>query len=69
MTNEEPLVVVKAGVNIVWEVVQKNRGYGSNSMVGEGKASLRCGGGGKVHKRAFGAENGDVCRYGRICSY
>ena len=34
-------------------------------MVGTGKAPLRCGGSGSVHKRALGAENRDIsCDWG-----
>ena len=60
LTNEEPLMVVKACVDIMWEVVQEDRSYGCDGVVGKGEAPLCCGGSGSVHERAFGAENGDV---------
>ena len=62
LTNEEPLVVVESGVDIVWEVVGKNRGDSRNGMIGEGEAPLRRGGCRSVLKRAFSAENRDVGR-------
>ena len=65
MTNEEPLVVVKARIDIVWEVVRKDCGDSCGSVVRKGKAPLHRGGCGSVHERALGAENGDVsCDWG-----
>jgi hypothetical protein len=60
LTNEEPLVVVESGVDIVREVIGKNCGDSRNSMVGKGEASLRRGGYRSILKRASGAENRDV---------
>ena len=66
LTNEEPLVVVKARINIVREVVREDCGDSCGSVVGEGKTSLCCGGHGDVLERSFGAKNGDVsCGWGR----
>ena len=62
LTNKEPLVVVKACIDIMWEVVRKDCGNGRDSMVGEGEAPLRHGGSGSVHERVFSAENRDVSR-------
>ena len=62
LANEEPLVVVKTCVDIVWEVVRENCGDGRGSVVWKGKASLRCGGSGSVCERAFSAEDGDIGR-------
>ena len=65
LTNKEPLMVVKACVDIMWEVVRKDCGNGRNSVVGEGEAPLCRGGSGSVHERAFSAENRDIsCDWG-----
>ena len=40
MANEEPLVVVKPGINIMQKVVRKDGHNGSDGMVGKGKAPL-----------------------------
>ena len=44
LANEEPLVVVKARVDIVWEVIRENGGDGCDGMVWKGEAPLCCGG-------------------------
>ena len=62
LTNEEPLMVVKACVDIMWEVVQEDCGDGHDSVVREGEAPLRHGRSGNVHKRAFRAKNRDISR-------
>ena len=62
LTDEEPLVIVKACVDIVWEVVRENGGNSRNGMVGKRETPLRRGGCGSVHKRTFSAKNGDVSR-------
>ena len=62
LTNEEPLVVVKACVDIMREVVREDCGGGRGSVVWKGKASLPHGGCGSILERAFGAEDGDVSR-------
>ena len=65
LTNEEPLVIVKARIDVVWEVVRENCGNSRGSVVGKGEAPLRRGGCGSVPERALGAENGDVsCDWG-----
>ena len=61
-TNEEPLVVVKAGVNIVWEVVGKDRGDSRYSVVGKGEASLCRGRYGGILKGTSGTKDRDVSR-------
>ena len=60
LTNKEPMVVVKARIDIVWEVVREDCGDSRGSMVRKGEAPLRRGGSGSVRKRATGAEDGDV---------
>ena len=62
LTNKEPLVVVKAHINIVWEVVREDRGDSHGSMVRKGEAPLRRGGSGSIRERAISAEDGDVSR-------
>ena len=41
MANEEPLVVMKAGVNIMREVIGKDGGDSRGGVVGKGETSLR----------------------------
>ena len=62
LTNEEPLVVVKACVDIMWEVIGEDCGDSRYGVVREGEASLCCGGCGSVRQRAFGAEDGHIGR-------
>ena len=65
LTNEEPLVVVKACIDIVWEVIREDCGDSCGGVVRKGEAPLRCGRCGSVHERALGAENRDVsCDWG-----
>ena len=55
LTNEEPLVVVEASVNAVWEVVGKdgrNSGYG---VIREGETALCRGRDQHVDERLFSA--------------
>lgn len=44
LINEEPLRIVEACVNVMWEVVGKDCRNGSDCVVGKGKTSLCCGG-------------------------
>ena len=60
LANEEPLVIMKACVNVVWEVIGEDCCYGSSSMVGDGKAPLCHGGDQHVSEQSFGSEDGDV---------
>ena len=62
LTNEEPLMVVEACVDVVWEVIRKNRGYGCNGVIWKQETSLGHGGRGSVLKRASSVENGDIGR-------
>ena len=62
LTNEKPLVVVKACVDVMWEVVREDRGNSRRGVVGKGEAPLRRGGYRSILKGVFGAENGDVGR-------
>ena len=62
MANEEPLVVMKAGINIVGEIIRKNGGDSRGGVIREGKTPLRRGGGRGVCKRTLRAEDGDVSR-------
>ena len=65
LADKEPVMVVKACVDIMWEVVQEDCGYGRDSVVGKGEAALRGGGSGSIHERAFGTEYGDIgCDWG-----
>ena len=62
LANEEPLVVVEAGVDIVREVVGKDCGDSRGSMVGKGKTPLRRGGCWGIYEGTFGTEDGDIGR-------
>ena len=69
LTNEEPLVVVKACVDIVWEVVGEDCGDSCYSVVRERETSLcrgRCGG---VYEGTSGTEDRDVSRARGISSH
>ena len=57
LTNEEPSVVVEAGINIAREIVGKDRGNSRDGMIREGETSLRCGRYGSVRQRTSGAED------------
>ena len=66
LTNEEPLVVVKVGIDIVREVIREDRGDSRGRMIGKREAPLCRGGCGSVREGAVSAENGDVgCGWGR----
>jgi hypothetical protein len=62
LTNEEPLMVMKAGIDIVREVIRKDHGDSRGSVVRKREAPLRRGGCGSVREGAFGTENRDVGR-------
>ena len=62
LANEEPLMVVKAGVDIMGEVIRKDCSDSRDSVVREGKTSLRRGGSRSVRERVFRAEDGDIGR-------
>ena len=58
-------MVVKARIDIVWEVVREDCGNSRGSMVWKGETPLRRSGCRSVHERTFGTENGDVgCDWG-----
>ena len=66
LANEEPLMVVKTRVDVVWEVIRKDCGDGRSGMVWKGKTSLCRGGRGSVLKGARGAKNRDIsCGWSR----
>ena len=67
--NEEPLVVVKTGVDIVREIIGEDRGDSRDGVIGEGKTSLCCGGYGSVGEGTSGAKDRDVSRYRGISSH
>ena len=60
LTNEEPLVVVKARIDIVWEVVREDCSDSRGGVIRKGEAPLRRGRGGNIRKGTLGAENGDI---------
>jgi hypothetical protein len=65
LANEEPLVVVKACVDIVREVIGEDCGDSRYSVVREGETSLCCGRYGGVRQRTSGAEDGYIgCGWG-----
>ena len=69
MANEEPLVVVKAGIDVVGEIVREDCGDGRDGMVRERKTALRVGGCGSVRQWSFGAEDGYISRGGGVCGH
>ena len=62
LANEEPLVVVKAGVDIMGKVIREDCGDSCGSVVREREASLCCGRYGSVRQRTSGAEDGYIGR-------
>ena len=60
MTNEEPLVVMKACVDIVGEVIGEDCGDGRDGVVREREAALSRGGRGGIYKGTPGAKNRDI---------
>ena len=64
MANEEPLVVVKACVDVMRKVVREDGGDSRDGVVWKGKASLCRGGRGSVREGTSGAEDRDVGRDG-----
>ena len=65
MTNEEPLVVMEACVNIVWEIVRENCGDSRSGVIRKGETPLRRCGCRGVREGSFGAEHRDVgCDWG-----
>ena len=62
MTNEEPLAVVKACVDIVRKVVREDGGDSRYGVVRKGEASLCRGRRGSVRKGASGTEDRDIGR-------
>ena len=67
MANEEPLVVVKTGVDVVREVVRKDCGDSRDSVVREGEVSLCRGRCGSIRQRTLGAEDGYISRGWGFC--
>ena len=57
LANEKPLVVVKACINVVWEIIREDCGSG---VIRKGEAPLHHSGCGSVFERSLGAKNGDV---------
>ena len=62
LANEEPLVVMKASIDIVREVVGKDCGDSRYSVVGKGKTPLCRSGCGSLCKGTSGAEDRDESR-------
>ena len=62
LTDKEPLVIVKAHIDIVREVIREDCSDSCGRMVRKGEAPLCCGRSGSVHERAACAEDRDVSR-------
>ena len=60
LTNEEPLVVVKSCIDVVWEIIGEDGGDGRYSVVREREASLCRGGRGSIRQGMSGAEDGYI---------
>ena len=66
MTNEEPLVVVEAGVDIVWEVIGKDCCNGGDSVVGKRETPLHCSRHGFGRKGTSCAQDRDIGHRGSV---
>jgi hypothetical protein len=65
LTNEEPLVVVKSCVDVVWEIIGEDCGDSRYSVVRERETSLCRGRRGRVRQGTSGAEDGYIgCCWG-----
>ena len=65
LANEEPPMVVKTRIDIVWEVVREDCGDSRGGVVWKRETPLRRGGCGSIRKRVFSTENRDVgCDWG-----
>ena len=60
MANKEPLVVVKASIDVVGEVIGEDCGDGRDGVVREREAALSRGGRGGIYKGTPGAKNRDI---------
>ena len=60
LANEEPLVVVEARIDVMWEVIREDRGDSCDGVVRKGEAPLRRSRCRSFLKRSFSAEDGDV---------
>ena len=69
LANEEPLVVVKSCVDVVWEVVGEDCGDSRYSVVREGKTSLRRGRCGGICEGSSGTKDRDISRARGICGH
>ena len=69
LANEEPLVVVKAGIDIVGEVVGEDCSYGRDGMVRERETALRTGRCGGVRQRSSGIEDGYISSNWGVCGH
>ena len=61
LTNEEPLVVVKSCIDVMWEIVREDGGDSRGGVIWKGEAALRHSGYRGIHERSSCAEDGDVC--------
>ena len=62
LTDEEPLLVMQACIDIVWEVIREDGGDSRGSVVRKGEAPLGCCRRGSICKRSFGTEYRNVSR-------
>ena len=69
MANKEPLVVMEASVDVVWEVIREDGGDSCGGVVRQWETSLRRGGCGSVRKRTLGAEDGYISRSWGVCGH
>ena len=60
LANEEPLVGMQSGVDVMQKVIRKNSRNGSDCVIGEGEAALCCGRQWGVGKGLFCAQDGDI---------
>ena len=69
LANEEPLVVVKARVDVMRKIVREDCGDSRNSVTREGEAALRGGRRGSIRQWTSGTKDGYIgCGWG-VCGH
>ena len=66
LSDEEPLLVMKVGIDVMWEVIGEDGRNGGNSVIWKWKTPLCRGRGGNVTEGLSCAQDRDVSHNGRV---